>query len=60
MDHGSRGGEPVPAIPEAIDAIKAMVEGISLLPVINQGLIDSRERSMAVPALTYMRARPQA
>ena len=32
-----------------------MVDGISLLPVLNQGLIDSRERSMAVQALTYMR-----
>jgi hypothetical protein len=51
------GGEPVPPISEATDAIKAMVKGISLLPVINQGLTDSRERSMAVQALTYMRDR---
>ena len=32
-----------------------MVDGLSLLPVRNQGLIDSRERSMAVQALIYMR-----
>ena len=49
------GGEPVPPVPEASAAMKAMVEGISLLPVLNQGLTDSRERSMAVQALTYMR-----
>jgi len=42
-------------VPEASPAIKAMVDGISLLPVLNQGLIDSRERSMAVQALTYLR-----
>lgn len=48
-------GEPVPVVPEASTAIKAMVAGISLLPVLNQGLIDSRERSLAVQALTYMR-----
>ncbi len=51
------GGEPVPPVPEASAPIKAMIEGISLLPVLNQGLIDSRERSMAVQALTYMRDR---
>lgn len=49
------GGEPVPRVPEASAGIKAMVDGISLLPVTNQGLVDSRERSMAVQALTYMR-----
>ncbi|MCZ2849812.1 hypothetical protein [Modestobacter sp. VKM Ac-2978] len=48
-------GEPVPRVPEASAAIKAVVDGISLLPVLNQGLIDPRERSMAVQALTYMR-----
>lgn len=51
------GGEPVPLVPEATPAIKAMVEGISMLPVINQGLIDARERATAVQALTYMRDR---
>lgn len=49
------GGELIPAMAEASAAIKAMVEGISLLPVLNQGLVGSRERSMAVQALTYMR-----
>ncbi len=49
------GGEPVPRVPEASAGIRAMVDGISLLPVLNQGLIDSRERSMAVQALIYMR-----
>ena len=49
------GGEPVLPVPEASAAIKAIVDGISLLPVLNQGLIDSRERSSAVQALTYMR-----
>ncbi|WP_375496540.1 hypothetical protein [uncultured Jatrophihabitans sp.] len=47
------GGEFVPTVPEASPAIKAMVKGISLLPIVNQGLADSRERSMAVQALTY-------
>lgn len=47
------GGDVVPAVPEASAAIKAMVKGLSLLPVLNQGLIDSRERSMVVQAMTY-------
>lgn len=49
------GGEPIAPVPEASTAIKAMVEGISMLPVLNQGLTDSRERSTAVQALTFMR-----
>lgn len=48
-------GEPVPRVPEASSGIKAMVRGISLQAVINQGLVDPRERSTAVQALTYMR-----
>jgi len=51
------GGRGIAPVPESSGAIKAMVEGISLLPVINQGLIDSRERSMAVQALSFMRER---
>ncbi|GAA1124951.1 hypothetical protein [Nocardioides aquiterrae] len=51
------GGDPVAAIPEASAAIKKMVKGISMLPVLNQGLTDSRERSTAVQALTFMRDR---
>ncbi|MEO7372650.1 MAG: hypothetical protein ABIW36_01890, partial [Terrimesophilobacter sp.] len=54
------GGSDIVPVPEAPKAIKAMVEGISLLPVINQGLIDSRERSMAVQALSFMRGRGHA
>lgn len=56
--HGAQllGGEPVPPVPEASSAIKAMVEGISDLAVLNQGLIDQRERSEAIHALVYMRS----
>jgi hypothetical protein len=50
------GGEPVPQVTEASPAIKAMVTGISQLAVLNQGLIDPRERSTAVQALSYMRS----
>lgn len=32
------------AVPEASNAIKAMVDGISLLPTVKLGLADSRER----------------
>lgn len=53
---GRLGGSDIAHVPEATKAIKAMVEGISLLPVLNQGLTDSRERFMAVQALTFMRA----
>lgn len=49
------GGQVMPLVPEASAAIKATVEGISLLPVLNQGLIDSRERSAAVQALKFLR-----
>jgi len=50
-------GEVIEPVGEASAAIKAMVEGISLLPVLNQGLSDSRERAMAVQALTFMHMR---
>jgi hypothetical protein len=49
------GGEAVPAVEEASPAIKATVEGLSMIAVLNQGLSDSRERSAAVQALTYLR-----
>jgi len=55
-DVGRLGGNEIAPVPEASEAIKAMVEGISLLPVLNQGLTDGRERSMAVQALSFMRA----
>lgn len=47
------GGEVVAPVGEASAAIKAMVKGLSMLPVLNQGLIDSRERSAALQAMTY-------
>ncbi len=47
------GGEVITAVEEASAAIKEMVKGLSMLPVLNQGLIDSRERSAAVQAMTY-------
>ncbi|MCW2848966.1 MAG: hypothetical protein JWR90_2940 [Marmoricola sp.] len=49
------GGEQVARVPEASAAIKAMVDGISMSAVLNQGLVESRERSTAVQALTFMR-----
>jgi hypothetical protein len=49
------GGHELQPTSEASAAIKATVEGITMLPVLNQGLIDSRERSTAVHALTYLR-----
>lgn len=57
--HGAEhvGGEVVPAVDEAPAAVKAMVEGLSMMAVINQGLSDSRERSAAIQALTYFRDR---
>lgn len=51
------GGKVIEPVVEASTAIKAMVKGISLLPVLNQGLSDSRERAMAVQALTFMHTR---
>jgi hypothetical protein len=47
------GGDPLPRVPEATPAIKALVEGITGMAVLNQGLTDSRERAEAVQALTY-------
>lgn len=55
VDHVA--GETIERVSEASPAIKAMVEGLSLLPVLNQGLTDSRERAMVVQALTFMHAR---
>lgn len=48
------GGEVLEPVPEASPAIKATVEGITGIAVANQGLIDRRERSEAVQALTYL------
>jgi hypothetical protein len=46
------GGHKLEPTSEASAAVKATVEGITLLPILNQGLVDSRERSAAVQALT--------
>jgi hypothetical protein len=51
------GGDEIERIPEVSAPLKATVEGLSLLPVLNQGLIDRRERSAAVQALTFLRGR---
>lgn len=51
------GGERITPVPEGSPAIKAMVEGISGIAVVNQGLVDSRERSAAAQALTFLRDR---
>ncbi len=49
------GGNPVAAVGEASAAITATLEGLSVPAILNQGLVDSRERSAAVQALTYLR-----
>lgn len=55
--HGAEhlGGDPVAPIEEACEQVKTVIKKLSLMAVLNQGLIDSRERSMVVEALTYMR-----
>lgn len=49
-------GEPVPPIPDAPSIVAAAVDLITNIAVLNQGLIDSRERSGAVQVLTHLRA----
>ncbi len=51
------GGNEIQRIPEASAPLKATVEGLSLLPLLNQGLIDRRERWAVVQALTFLRGR---
>lgn len=48
-------GEVLDPVPEPTPATKALVEGITSMAVPNQGLIDKRERSDAIQALTYFR-----
>ncbi|WP_396908401.1 hypothetical protein [Mycolicibacterium sp.] len=50
------GGEDIPRTPPASAPIKAAIAGLTGLAVTNQGLIDKRERSEVVHALTYLRA----
>lgn len=49
------GGEEIARIPEASAPLKAAVDGLSGIAVVNQGLRDNRERSGAVQTLTYLR-----
>lgn len=49
------GGMPIAAIDTASAAIRATVDGLTMIAVVNQGLSDSRERSAAVQALIYLR-----
>ncbi|MHA4855059.1 hypothetical protein L1080_036980 [Rhodococcus sp. MSC1_016] len=49
------GGEEIARIPEASAPLKAAVNGLSGIAVVNQGLLDNRERSGAVQTLTYLR-----
>ncbi|WP_299517986.1 hypothetical protein [uncultured Serinicoccus sp.] len=51
------GGQPLDAVAEARPAIKALVDGITGIATVNQGLVDPRERSAAVQGLTYFRQR---
>ncbi len=51
------GGNQINPTPEASAPIKAAVEGLTFIAVENQGLLDRRERSAAVQALTYLRDR---
>jgi len=51
------GGQEVEPISEASAIIKETIKGISTLPILNQGIIDSRDRSMAVRSLTALRSR---
>lgn len=48
------GGEVIAPVSEASDAVKAAVSGITWEAIQSQGLVDSRERSDAVQALTYL------
>lgn len=47
----------VPPTPEASGPLKAAVRGLYSIAIRNQGLIDRRERSEVVQALTYLRDR---
>lgn len=49
------GGNQIAPTPDASEPVKRAVEGLTFLAVENQGLLDNRERSAAVQALTYLR-----
>lgn len=50
-------GEEIVRTPDAVPPIKAAIKGLSRIAVINQGLIDRRERSEVIHALVYLRDR---
>lgn len=49
------GGEPVPPVPPAPAPLRAAIRDLTGMAVRNQGLLDKRERSEAVHALTHLR-----
>lgn len=51
------GGEPIAPLADASPPVRAVIAGLAGLAVSNQGLIDKRERSEAVQALSYLRSR---
>lgn len=51
------GGQEIPAIAAAAPALRAAIRGLTDVTVGNQGLLDSRERSEVIHALTFLRSR---
>ena len=51
------GGNHIPAVPEAPAPIKAAMKGLTRIAVLNQGLLDKRERSEVIDALAFLQAR---
>jgi hypothetical protein len=51
------GGEPIAPVADAPPPARAAIAGLAGLAVSNQGLVDRRERSEAVQALSYLRSR---
>jgi hypothetical protein len=49
------GGEPLAAVPQAPAPLRAAIRDLTGIAVRNQGLLDKRERSEAVYAMTYLR-----
>jgi hypothetical protein len=48
-------GEEIPPVPDAVGPVKSAMEGVTGIAVLNQGLIDNRDREPVVHALTYLR-----
>ncbi len=51
------GGQEIAAIAAAEPALRAAIRGLTGLAVGNQGLLDNRERSEVIHALTFLRSR---